>query len=58
MPVSFGDYWRNPKGPERAVIPFPSGPNVLVLNYCIVEARNLEHDYPRALKVKYKGSWH
>ena len=22
----------------------------------IVEARKLEHDYPRALKVKYKGS--
>ena len=24
--------------------------------YCIVEARKLEHDYPRALKVKYRGS--
>ena len=34
---------------------FPMVLNPQTLNPT-VEARKLEHDYPRALKVKYKGS--
>ena len=30
----------------------------LVTRLVVETSRKLEHEYPHALKVKYKGSWH
>ena len=52
-----------PRSPKPLVGPLgldPSRKKKLKLQnrllYRIVEARKLEHDYPRALKVEYRGS--
>ena len=50
---------RGPEGQNVTylALPSPKGPRYCYGGYFpIVEARKLEHDYPHALKVKYRGS--